>query len=98
VAAPEAAASILWRDNTFAPQAAEAMHISACEVLATQIVDGLIPEPVGGAHRNPVLAASHLLTTLKEHLSDLKGYSPDQLIALRYQKYRAIGCFEKTMR
>jgi len=68
VAAPEAAASILWRDNTFAPQAAEAMRISAREALATQIIDGLIPEPVGGAHRNPVLTASHLQTALKKHL------------------------------
>lgn len=97
VAAPEAAASILWRDNTFAPRAAEAMRISAREVLETHIIDGLIPEPVGGAHRNPTLAASHLQTALKEHLADLKGYSPDQLIALRYQKYRAIGCFEKAV-
>src|SRR5712692_8573065 len=68
VAAPEAAASILWRDNTFAPQPAEAMRISPREALATQIIDGLIPEPVGGAHRNPVLTASHLQTALKKHL------------------------------
>lgn len=93
VAAPEAAASILWRDNTFAPQAAEAMRISAREVLATQIIDGLIAEPIGGAHRNPVLAASHLQTALKEHLWDLTQYSSEQLIEMRYQKFRAIGHF-----
>lgn len=93
VAAPEAAASILWRDNAFAPQAAEAMRISAREVLATGIINGLVPEPVGGAHRNPVLAASHLQIALKEHLSDLKRYSPEQLLEMRYQKFRAIGCF-----
>jgi acetyl-CoA carboxylase carboxyl transferase subunit alpha len=91
VAAPEAAASILWRDNAFAPQAAEAMRISAREVLATQIIDGLIPEPVGGAHRNPVLAASYLQTALKEHLRDLTQYSPEKLIEMRYQKFRSIG-------
>jgi acetyl-CoA carboxylase carboxyl transferase subunit alpha len=96
VAAPEAAASILWRDNTFAPRAAEAMRISAREVLETRIIDGLVPEPIGGAHRNPVLAASHLQTALKEHLSDLKGYSPQQLIEMRYQKFRTIGCFERA--
>ncbi|HET8843949.1 MAG TPA: carboxyl transferase domain-containing protein, partial [Ktedonobacteraceae bacterium] len=95
VAAPEAAASILWRDNTFAPQAAEAMRISAREVLATGIIDGLVAEPVGGAHRNPVLAASHLQIALKEHLAELKMYSPEQLIEKRYQKFRAIGRFER---
>lgn len=96
VAAPEAAASILWRDNAFAHRAAEAMRISASEVLATQIIDGLIPEPVGGAHRNPVLAASHLQAALKDHLSDLKAYTAEQLIEMRYQKFRAIGSFERV--
>jgi acetyl-CoA carboxylase carboxyl transferase subunit alpha len=91
VAAPEAAASILWRDNAFAHRAAEAMRISAREVLATQIIDGLVPEPIGGAHRNAVLAARYLQTALKEHLSELKGYSPEQLIEMRYQKFRSIG-------
>ena len=97
VAAPEAAASILWRDNTFAPQAAEAMRISAREVLATQIIDGLIPEPIGGAHRNPVLAASHLQTALKEHLWALTQYSSEQLIEMRYQKFRTIGHFGRAV-
>ncbi|MEO7019913.1 MAG: acetyl-CoA carboxylase carboxyltransferase subunit alpha [Ktedonobacteraceae bacterium] len=93
VAAPEAAASILWRDKTFAPQAAEAMCISAREVLATQIIDGLIAEPIGGAHRNPILAASHLQAALKEHLWDLAQYAPEKLIEMRYQKFRTIGHF-----
>lgn len=91
VAAPEAAASILWRDTAFAPQAAEAMRISAREVLTTGIIDGLVPEPVGGAHRNPVLAATYLQTALKEHLYNLSQSSTEQLIETRYQKIRAIG-------
>lgn len=93
VAAPEAAASILWRDNSFAPQAAEAMRINAREVLATRIIDGLVPEPVGGAHRDHKLASSYLKAALEEHLSALKRYSPEHLIELRYQKFRAIGRF-----
>lgn len=96
VAAPEAAASILWRDNSFAYRAAEAMRISAREVLTTGIIDGLVPEPIGGAHRNPVLAASHLQTALKEHLSDLKGLPSEKLIEMRYRKFRTIGCFEQA--
>lgn len=92
VAAPEAAASILWRDNSFAPQAAEAMKISAREVLTTHIIDGIIAEPVGGAHRNPVLAASFLKDALRDHLAELKKFSLEELIEARYQKFRAIGC------
>lgn len=93
VAAPEAAASILWRDNSFAAQAAEAMRISARELVETHIIDKLVPEPVGGAHRNPTLAASHLQVALKAHLQDLQCLTPQELIAKRYQKYRAIGRF-----
>src|SRR6266699_4155821 len=57
VAPPEAAATILWRDTAFASQAAEAMRISARELKALDLVDGLIPEPLGGAHHNYQLAA-----------------------------------------
>lgn len=91
VAAPEAAASILWRSNTFAPQAAEAMRISARELVATEIIDGLIPEPIGGAHRDARLAAIHLQNALEEHLDSLKKYSTRNLLETRYQKFRAIG-------
>lgn len=93
VAAPEAAASILWRDHALAAQAAETMGISARKVLATQIIDELILEPVGGAHRNPVLAASYLQTALKKHLGELIPCSPSELIERRYQKFRIIGRF-----
>ncbi len=91
VATPEAAASILWRNNTFAPQAAEAMRISARELLPTRIIDGLVPEPVGGAHRNATLAASHLQHALSEELRTLKQLTPAELIETRYQKFRTIG-------
>lgn len=97
VAAPEAAASILWRDCSFAAEAAEAMRISARELASTQIIDGLIPEPIGGAHRNAALAASHLQTALKEHLRVLHKCTPAELIELRYQKFRRIGHFGKAL-
>ncbi|GHO48009.1 acetyl-CoA carboxylase carboxyltransferase subunit alpha [Ktedonospora formicarum] len=95
VASPEAAASILWRETSFAPQAAEAMRISAREIIATGIIDGLVPEPVGGAHRNPVLTASFLKTALKEHMADIKKYSIEELLEMRYQKFRSIGNFQR---
>jgi acetyl-CoA carboxylase carboxyl transferase subunit alpha len=91
VAAPEAAASILWRDKAFAPAAADAMRISARELLETRIVDELVPEPVGGAHRNHCQAAGYLKEALLKHLSELKRYPIDELLEERYRKYRAIG-------
>ena len=95
VAAPEAAASILWRDSAFAPNAAEAMRISARELLSTGIIDGIVPEPVGGAHRAPLLVASHLQVALKEHLHALQQLAPPQLLETRYQKFRSIGRFAR---
>lgn len=95
VAAPEAAASILWRDSSFAPIAAEAMRISARELLSTGIIDGIVPEPVGGAHRGPLLMASHLQIALKEHLHELKRFALPELLETRYQKFRSIGRFTR---
>lgn len=96
VVAPEAAASILWRDTTFAPQAAEAMKISAKELKASQIIDETIPEPLGGAHRNPHQAAENLKEALLRQLADLKQFSIDDLLEKRYQKYRNIGSFARA--
>ena len=93
VAAPEAAASILWRDTSFAQAAANAMRISARELLATQIIDGLVSEPSGGAHRDYAQAADYLKAALQEHLNDLGQLSTSDLLERRYQKFRAIGKF-----
>jgi acetyl-CoA carboxylase carboxyl transferase subunit alpha len=96
VAAPEAAASILWRDTSFAPQAAEAMRISARELKAAQLIDELVPEPLGGAHHNHRLAADTLKVVLLKHLAELEQLSTDELLEQRYQKFRAIGKFGRA--
>lgn len=96
VAAPEAAASILWRDKSFAQAAANAMRINAQELMVTQIIDGIIPEPLGGAHRDYDQAASYLRDALQEHLNDLEQMEPSELLEKRYQKFRAIGRFART--
>lgn len=93
VAAPEAAASILWRDKSYAPDAADAMRISARELLKTHIIDELVPEPVGGAHHNHCLAAGYLKEALLKHLDELERFTVDELVEKRYQKYRGIGTF-----
>lgn len=95
VAAPEAAASILWRDTAFAPQAAEAMRISARELIHAHIIDDIIPEPLGGAHRDHALSAHNLQAALCKHLNELKQLSAGDLIEKRYQKFRAFGAFTR---
>ena len=93
VAMPEASASILWRDKVFAPQAAEAMRISAKELKAIDLIDELIPEPLGGAHRNYSLTADNLKTALLKNLAELQMLRVDALLEERYQKFRNIGKF-----
>jgi len=96
VASPEAASSILWRDRAFGAQAAEAMRISARELKALDLVDELVPEPLGGAHRDHQLAAANLKAALLKHLAELKQLSIDELLEQRYQKFRAIGKFGRV--
>jgi acetyl-CoA carboxylase carboxyl transferase subunit alpha len=96
VAMPEASASIMWRDNKYAPQAAEAMRISAKELKKLDLVDEVVPEPLGGAHHNYRLAADNLKAALLKHLTQLKATPIDELLELRYQKYRNIGVFEEV--
>ncbi|GAC1347546.1 MAG: acetyl-CoA carboxylase carboxyltransferase subunit alpha [Ktedonobacteraceae bacterium] len=96
VAPPEAAANILWRDTAFAPQAAEAMRISARELKSIELIDELIPEPLGGAHHNHRAAADTLKATLLRQLADLKQFPVDELLEMRYQKFRNIGKFGRA--
>ncbi len=93
VAPPEAAATILWRDTAFAPQAAEAMRISARELKALNLIDELIPEPLGGAHHNYRVSAENLKAGLIRQLAALKQLSINELLQQRYQKYRNFGVF-----
>jgi len=96
VAPPEAAANILWRDTAFAPQAAEAMRISARELKEIDLIDELIVEPLGGAHHNYRAAADNLKATLIKQLADLQQVPVDELLARRYQKFRNIGKFGRA--
>lgn len=93
VAPPEAAANILWRDTTFAAQAAEAMKITARELQSLGLIDEIVPEPPGGAHHNYRAAADSLKAALLQSLDELKKLPLDDLLEQRYQKYRNIGKF-----
>ncbi|HBL11911.1 MAG TPA: acetyl-CoA carboxylase carboxyl transferase subunit alpha [Cyanobacteria bacterium UBA11162] len=93
VATPEACAAILWRDATRAPQAASALKITAWDLKELGILDHLLPEPVGGAHSDPLAAAANLKEALLQNLETLHQLTPQQRRELRYQKFRNIGVF-----
>lgn len=96
VISPEGCAAILWSDGTKGPQAAEALKLTAQDVdsLGT-VIDGIIPEPLGGVHQDHDLAAATLKEHLLKHLAELEEYSPEGLIEQRYQRFRAMTEIEE---
>jgi acetyl-CoA carboxylase carboxyl transferase subunit alpha len=91
VISPEGCASILWKSAEYAQDAAEAMGITAPRLLDLGLVDQLIPEPAGGAHRDPKEAAEILKQALVGQIENLSKQDINQLVENRYQKFRAIG-------
>ncbi|WP_088890340.1 acetyl-CoA carboxylase carboxyltransferase subunit alpha [Leptolyngbya ohadii] len=96
VASPEACAAILWKDAAKAPQAAEALRITATDLKALGILDVILPEPIGGAHSDPLAAAATLKQALLSNLQELSQMTPHQRRELRYQKFRQIGQFQES--
>lgn len=93
VIAPEGCAAILWRDPTRGADAAKAMRVTAKDALSLGLVDEVIPEPLGGAHRAPDLAGASIKEAVARHLAELSGRSTEELLAMRFAKYRALGRF-----
>jgi acetyl-CoA carboxylase carboxyl transferase subunit alpha len=91
VISPEGAASILWRDSTRAKEAATTMKITAEDLKGFGIVDGIIEEPVGGAHRDPAAVIERTGTVIADALKDLSGLKGPELRNSRREKYLAIG-------
>ena len=95
VISAEGCASILWRDASFAPQAASALKITATSQLELGVIDEIIPEPLGGAHRNPEASASEIKRALLKHLKRVTGYSISRLLNKRFEKFAHMGKFNK---
>jgi acetyl-CoA carboxylase carboxyl transferase subunit alpha len=93
VITPEGCASILWKGSEHAPKAAAALKMTSRDLLRFGIVDEVIPEPLGGAHRDHREAAASLKTYLIHAIRQLKEFSLDDLLDRRYDKYRKIGVF-----
>jgi len=96
VASPEACSAILWRDAAKAPQAAEALRITATDLRSLGIIDQILPEPTGGAHSDPLGAAATLKQNILINLAELDALTPNERRELRYQKFRKIGVFLET--
>jgi acetyl-CoA carboxylase carboxyl transferase subunit alpha len=97
VISPEGCAAILWGEAAKAPEAAELMRVTAPDLLKLGVIDAIVPEPVGGAHRNWEATAASLRVVLREQLWQLKSKSEAELIEERQEKFRRIGVFEETV-
>ncbi|HOE68892.1 MAG TPA: acetyl-CoA carboxylase carboxyltransferase subunit alpha [Candidatus Omnitrophota bacterium] len=93
VISPEGCAAILWKEPTRAPDAATALKLTGQDLLELGVIDGVIPEPLGGAHRDFVRTADNILQTVNAALAELKEIPKKDLPELRYQKYREMGVF-----
>lgn len=91
VITPEGCASILWRDGSRAPEAALQLKLLASNALELGVVDTIVPEPTGGAHRDPEEAARRLGDALRRSLAELAALGPEALVEQRYRKFRAMG-------
>ena len=97
VISPEGCAAILWGEAAKAPEAAELMRVTAPDLLKLGVIDAIVPEPVGGAHRNWDATAASLREALREQLRQLRSKSEAELIEERQEKFRRIGVFEETV-
>src|SRR5207302_8558988 len=93
VISPEACSASLWRDRRHAAEAAEALKLTAQDLLKLGVVDEIIPEPEGGAHRDHDLAAANLGSALRQNLQRVTETSIEQLLKKRYEKFRGLGNF-----
>ncbi|BAY43356.1 acetyl-CoA carboxylase carboxyltransferase subunit alpha [Scytonema sp. HK-05] len=96
VAPPEACAAILWRDASKAPQATVALKITAPDLKNLGIIDQILPEPIGGAHSDPLKAATTLKQALLDNLEELNRFTPQERRQMRYEKFRKIGVFTEV--
>jgi acetyl-CoA carboxylase carboxyl transferase subunit alpha len=96
VISPEGCAAILWKDRAKAPDAARVLKLTASDLMELGIIDAIVKEPLGGAHRDPVTTAENLKKILAESLDELLKYDKDELIEKRYAKFRSIGVYTES--
>jgi len=95
VISPEGCAAILWNNGSKAYEAAELLKITAQDLFQMKVIDEVIEEPIGGAHRDPRRAAELLKEAITRNFSEIKDLSPAELVRLRYEKFRKLGMFDQ---
>jgi acetyl-CoA carboxylase carboxyl transferase subunit alpha len=98
VISPEGCASILWRDPAKAPDAAEALGLTAQILKRLEVIDEIVSEPIGGAHRNPAEMVETLREVLTREVQRLRQIPIEDLLEQRYRKFRRMGVFEEAER
>ncbi|MDK2971421.1 MAG: acetyl-CoA carboxylase carboxyl transferase subunit alpha [Candidatus Sumerlaeota bacterium] len=95
VISPEGCAAILWKEGSMAPRAAEALKLTASDLLSLGVIDAIVPEPLGGAHRHPGETFANVEKALVEHLKGIQDLSEAELLQKRFDKYRQMGTFRE---
>jgi acetyl-CoA carboxylase carboxyl transferase subunit alpha len=95
VISPEGCAAILWKHRKHAPEAAEALKLNASELLKLGVIDGVVSEPLGGAHRDPAKTGRNLKEAIVGALCELEKIPTNKLVQLRYDKFRQMGRFQE---
>jgi acetyl-CoA carboxylase carboxyl transferase subunit alpha len=95
VISPEGCAAILWKDQERKAEAAEAMRLTAPDLLDMGVVDTIVPEPLGGAHTDPAETCRRVGDAVAAALSDLERLRPEELVDRRYERFRSLGVFEE---
>jgi acetyl-CoA carboxylase carboxyl transferase subunit alpha len=95
VISPEGCAAILWKENSKTPDAAQALKLTARDLFEARLIDGIIPEPLGGAHRDFEQTAESVRKVITKALEELAGLSKKELLDSRYEKFRQMGVFKE---
>jgi acetyl-CoA carboxylase carboxyl transferase subunit alpha len=96
VISPEGCAAILWKDRTKAPDAAAALKLTAKDLLELGLIDDVVKEPLGGAHKDPLEIAQNIKAVIKKYWKELRAIDRRALVPKRYEKFRAMGAFDKV--
>jgi acetyl-CoA carboxylase carboxyl transferase subunit alpha len=94
VISPEGCAAILWKDGLKAPEAAVVLKLTGDDLIKLKVIDGVIPEPFGGAHHDPEKTARNVKEVLVKDIKELKGLKKDILLEYRYNKFRSMGVIQ----
>jgi acetyl-CoA carboxylase carboxyl transferase subunit alpha len=97
VISPEGCAAILWKDRTKAPEAAAVLRLTAKDLLDLDLIDDVVREPLGGAHRDPEATAEAIKSAVKRYWKELEGVERAELIETRYRKFRRMGAYEDSV-